>query len=32
MAMTPQEYNKFISDDVAAMITLGKEAHIEPLD
>jgi tripartite-type tricarboxylate transporter receptor subunit TctC len=32
VAMTSQEYAKFISDDVAAMLELGKGAHIAPLD
>jgi tripartite-type tricarboxylate transporter receptor subunit TctC len=32
VAMTPQEYAQFIADDVAAVIRLGKDAHIEPLD
>jgi tripartite-type tricarboxylate transporter receptor subunit TctC len=28
--MTAEEYASFVADDVAAMISLGKEAHIEP--
>lgn len=32
VAMTSQEYAKFIADDVAAVIRLGKDAHIESLD
>jgi tripartite-type tricarboxylate transporter receptor subunit TctC len=32
VAMTPEEYAKFVADDVAAMIALAKEVHIEPLD
>jgi tripartite-type tricarboxylate transporter receptor subunit TctC len=32
VAMGPQEYVKFIADDVAAVIRLGKDAHIKPLD
>jgi tripartite-type tricarboxylate transporter receptor subunit TctC len=32
VAMTPQEYAKFIADDVAAVIRLGKDAHIAPVD
>jgi tripartite-type tricarboxylate transporter receptor subunit TctC len=31
-AMTAQQYAGFVADDVAAMLRLGKEAHIEPLD
>lgn len=31
-AMTAQQYAGFVADDVAAMINLGKEARIEPLD
>ena len=30
--MTAQQYAGFIADDIAAMTSLGKEAHIEPLD
>ena len=30
--MTAQQYASFIADDIAAMTSLGKEAHIEPLD
>ena len=30
--MTTQQYANFIVDDIAAMTSLGKEAHIEPLD
>jgi tripartite-type tricarboxylate transporter receptor subunit TctC len=32
MPMTVQQYASFVADDVAAMTSLGKEAHIEPLD
>ncbi len=31
-ALTPQQFGNFISDEVAAMVRLGKQAHIEPLD
>jgi tripartite-type tricarboxylate transporter receptor subunit TctC len=31
-AMTAQQYAGFVVDDVAAMMNLGKEARIEPLD
>jgi tripartite-type tricarboxylate transporter receptor subunit TctC len=30
--LTPQQFGKFISDEVDAMVKLGKEANIEPLD
>jgi len=30
--MTAQQYASFVADDIAAMTSLGKEAHIEPLD
>ena len=30
--MSPEQYGKFLADDAAAMIKLGKDAHIEPLD
>jgi tripartite-type tricarboxylate transporter receptor subunit TctC len=30
--MPPEDYARFVADDVAAMVKLGKEAHIEPLD
>jgi len=30
--MTPERYGKFFADDVAAMIKLGGDAHIEPSD
>jgi tripartite-type tricarboxylate transporter receptor subunit TctC len=30
--LTPQQFGKFISDEVDAMVTLGKEAHIDPTD
>ena len=30
--MTPEEYGRFVADDVAQMISLGKQAHIEPVD
>jgi hypothetical protein len=30
--MNPEEYARFVADDVAQMISLGKEAHIEPKD
>jgi tripartite-type tricarboxylate transporter receptor subunit TctC len=32
VVMAPQDYEKFIADDVAAVIRLGKDAHIQPLD
>jgi tripartite-type tricarboxylate transporter receptor subunit TctC len=32
VVMAPQEYAKFIADEVAAIIKLGKEAHINPTD
>jgi hypothetical protein len=32
MPMTPDQYAKFFADDMAAMIKLGKDAHIEPTD
>jgi tripartite-type tricarboxylate transporter receptor subunit TctC len=32
MPMTPAQYAKFFADDMAAMIKLGKDAHIEPTD
>jgi tripartite-type tricarboxylate transporter receptor subunit TctC len=32
VVMAPQEYAKFIVDDVAAVIKLRNDAHIEPLD
>jgi tripartite-type tricarboxylate transporter receptor subunit TctC len=31
-SMNPEEYARFIADDVAQMISLGKQAHIEPVD
>jgi tripartite-type tricarboxylate transporter receptor subunit TctC len=30
--MDPKQYGKFIADDLASMIHLGKNAHIEPSD
>ena len=30
--MTAQQYAGFVADDVAALMDLGKQAHIEPLD
>jgi hypothetical protein len=30
--MPLEEYARFVADDVAAMVKLGKEAHIDPLD
>lgn len=30
--MTTEQFARFIADDVAAMVRLGKEAHIEPSD
>ena len=30
--MSPDQYAKFFANDVAAMIKLGKDAHIEPID
>jgi len=30
--MDPEEYGKFLADDMATTIALAKEAHIEPLD
>jgi tripartite-type tricarboxylate transporter receptor subunit TctC len=30
--MDPEQYGKFLADDMAAMIELGKSAHIEPSD
>jgi tripartite-type tricarboxylate transporter receptor subunit TctC len=32
MPMSPEQYTKFFADDMAAMIKLGKDAHIEPTD
>jgi tripartite-type tricarboxylate transporter receptor subunit TctC len=32
MPMTPDQYAKFFADDMAAMVKLGKDAHIEPTD
>jgi tripartite-type tricarboxylate transporter receptor subunit TctC len=29
--MSPEQYGKFFADDVTAMIKLGKDANIEPL-
>ena len=31
-SMNPEEYARFVADDVAQMISLGKQAHIEPKD
>ncbi len=28
--MDPEQYGQFFADDVAAIIELGKRAHIEP--
>jgi tripartite-type tricarboxylate transporter receptor subunit TctC len=30
--MSPEQFARFIADDVDAMVRLGKEAHIEPTD
>jgi tripartite-type tricarboxylate transporter receptor subunit TctC len=30
--LSPEQYGKFFADDVAAMIKLGQDAHIEPLN
>jgi hypothetical protein len=30
--MSPQHYGKFFAEDMAAMIKLGEDAHIEPTD
>jgi tripartite-type tricarboxylate transporter receptor subunit TctC len=30
--MTAEQYRSFVADDVAAIIGLGKDAHIQPLD
>jgi tripartite-type tricarboxylate transporter receptor subunit TctC len=30
--MLAEDYARFVADDVAAVVKLGKEAHIEPLD
>lgn len=32
MPMSPEQYGKFFADDMAAMVKLGKDAHIEPTD
>jgi tripartite-type tricarboxylate transporter receptor subunit TctC len=32
MPMSPDQFQKFFADDVAAMVKLGKAAHIEPTD
>jgi tripartite-type tricarboxylate transporter receptor subunit TctC len=32
MSMSPDQFQKFFADDVAAMVKLGKAAHIEPTD
>jgi tripartite-type tricarboxylate transporter receptor subunit TctC len=32
MPMNPEQYGKFFADDMAAMVKLGKDAHIEPTD
>jgi tripartite-type tricarboxylate transporter receptor subunit TctC len=32
MPMSPDQYAKFFADDMAAMVKLGKDAHIEPTD
>jgi hypothetical protein len=30
--MTADQFGKFFADDVAAMVQLGKDAHIVPMD
>jgi hypothetical protein len=30
--MPSEDYARFAADDVAAMVKLGKETHIDPLD
>jgi hypothetical protein len=30
--MNSEDYARFVADDVAQMISLGKQAHIEPVD
>jgi tripartite-type tricarboxylate transporter receptor subunit TctC len=32
MPMTSDQFGKFFADDVAAMVKLGKDANIEPMD
>jgi tripartite-type tricarboxylate transporter receptor subunit TctC len=32
MPMTPEQFGKFFAEDVAAMVQLGKDAKIEPMD
>jgi tripartite-type tricarboxylate transporter receptor subunit TctC len=32
MPMSPEQYGKFFAADLAAMVKLGKDAHIEPTD
>jgi tripartite-type tricarboxylate transporter receptor subunit TctC len=32
MPMSPEEFQKFFADEVAAMVKLGQSAHIEPAD
>jgi tripartite-type tricarboxylate transporter receptor subunit TctC len=32
MPMSPDQYARFFADDMAAMVKLGKDAHIEPTD
>lgn len=32
MPMSPEQYGKFFADDLAAMVKLGRDAHIEPTD
>ena len=32
MPMSPEQYGAFVADDIAAMVKLGKDAHIAPLD
>ncbi len=32
MPMSPQQYGKFFADDMAAMIKLSRDAHIDPTD
>lgn len=30
--MTPEQFARFFADDVAAMVKLGKDANIAPMD
>jgi hypothetical protein len=32
MPMTSEQFGKFFADDVAAMVQLGKDAKIAPMD